>query len=315
MHIEAALVRYYGIHPDSLAEAPPGWSALAYRVQAGQALYFLKVFDKTRPSIQVWIQAIDRYMPVLLWLGESTALRGRVPSVVRTKDGHYQCEDERHIYILFDFIPGESPCATPITPPKLAGQRRELTRLIADLHCLKAGDFPGCKDGLTEDFSVPFHDRLLSMLPCEEIRAHRHLLERQLYRLAELSAAMPALRLPFVLCHNDIHGGNMIQSKRLVLVDWEGLKFAPAEADMLFFTYWAQFHTHWEEFLAVYRETHPGWRPNETAMQFYRLRRSLEDIEAFLDALLHDNLSPARRESELRHLTRELELLQKEAHT
>lgn len=39
-----------------------------------------------------------------------------------------------------------------------------------------------------------------------------------------------------VLCHTDAHGWNLIQSNKLVLVDWEGLRLAPPEADLNMFT-------------------------------------------------------------------------------
>ena len=68
MNIEQILVRYYRLKNVRLTEVKPGWSALAYRVDTGGERYFLKVFDMSRHTSQIWIQAIDRYMPTLIWL-------------------------------------------------------------------------------------------------------------------------------------------------------------------------------------------------------------------------------------------------------
>jgi thiamine kinase-like enzyme len=36
-------------------------------------------------------------------------------------------------------------------------------------------------------------------------------------------------------CHTDIHGWNlMVKDDSLILIDWEGLKIAPAEMDIMF---------------------------------------------------------------------------------
>jgi thiamine kinase-like enzyme len=34
------------------------------------------------------------------------------------------------------------------------------------------------------------------------------------------------------LCHTDAHGWNLMQNQNLMLIDWEGLKLAPVEADL-----------------------------------------------------------------------------------
>ncbi|MDI5791191.1 phosphotransferase [Bacillus licheniformis] len=38
------------------------------------------------------------------------------------------------------------------------------------------------------------------------------------------------------LCHTDVHGWNLMKTGgELILIDWEGLKLAPVEADLMFF--------------------------------------------------------------------------------
>ena len=83
---------YYQIKPLSVQKLTGGWSADAYQVVTEKQQYFLKVYDKTIASTAEWTAAIDHYMPILLWLSESTALKGSVPRSVLTVDGAFKVE-------------------------------------------------------------------------------------------------------------------------------------------------------------------------------------------------------------------------------
>jgi len=107
--ISRIISEQYNIYNTRLTEVQPGWSAIAYRVDAGKERYFLKVYDKTRYKSQVWIQGIDHYMPTVVWLGEHTPLRGRIPHVMPPVDSDYKYEDDERVYILFDWIDGITP--------------------------------------------------------------------------------------------------------------------------------------------------------------------------------------------------------------
>ena len=303
---QTVLAREYRIFPDRLTGMIPGWAAQAYRVQAGDKLFFLKAFDKSRPSSRAWMEAIDRYMPAVVWLSENTNLGGRMSRPLLTRDGQYKCEDDAYVYVLFEYIDGVAPRDTPLT----RAQRRALAQIMADLHCIALEDFPLPTEGIVETFDVPFHDSLL--LKLQEggyASTYNDLITDRLHELRELSREVSTLGLPFVLCHTDVHGWNLIQSGRLVLIDWEGLKFSPAEADLFSFAHERYLCQHWDEFWAIYGKARPGCRVNETAMRFFRLRRRLEDIDDFLNRLFYDNLSGREREDALQSLIRECELL------
>ncbi|NLG24075.1 MAG: hypothetical protein GX558_01860 [Clostridiales bacterium] len=61
--------------------------------------------------------------------------------------------------------------------------------------------------------------------------------------------------------------------------------------------------------MAAYRALHNGYQVNADAMRFYRLRRRLEDIQAFVESVLLDNLAPDDVDRSLRCLKRECDLL------
>ena len=53
--------------------------------------------------------------------------------------------------------------------------------------------------------------------------------------LREEARELKEEKLPFVLCHTDIHGGNLIRGTpqgKLWLIDWENVMLAPKEADL-----------------------------------------------------------------------------------
>jgi len=104
---------YFGIATADICEVQGGWSAKAYQIDAGDRNYFLKVYDKSLPSIQPWINRIDTYMPVLGWLSGTSELRRNVIHPITTLDGKYMVETTDCVYVLFDYIHGE----TPVSPP------------------------------------------------------------------------------------------------------------------------------------------------------------------------------------------------------
>ncbi len=69
-----------------------------------------------------------------------------------------------------------------------------------------------------------------------------------------------------VFCHTDLHNWNLMQSKNiLILIDWEGLKVAPPEADLMFL----KEKPYYKCFLDIYQEKHPDFQVNSDSMEFY----------------------------------------------
>jgi len=308
VEIKRILSKHYNIHNACLAVVQPGWSALAYRVEAGTERYFLKIYDKTRYSSQVWIQGIDQYMPTVVWLGEHTPLRERIPHVIPTANGGYKYEDSERVYILFDWIDGVTPCDKPLTGSQLAS----LAQIIAELHSFNE-QIPTSSSVVRECYDIPFYESLMARarnadenIPCEYFQV----IIEKLHQLEEVSRSLPALNLPYALCHNDIHGWNVItQGDELVLLDWEGLRFAPREADLFMFKYERYWGQRWDEFYDVYHKTHPHLEINETAMRFFQLRRRLNDVDEFVNNIVLDNESDEVIAEARQALTRECGLL------
>jgi hypothetical protein len=99
------------------------------------------------------------------------------------------------------------------------------------------------------------------------------------------------------------------QGDGLVLLDWEGLRFAPREADLFMFKYERYWGQRWNEFYNVYKKTHPHLELSETAMRFFQLRRRLNDVDEFVNNIVLDNESDEVIDEARQLLVRECRLL------
>lgn len=98
-----------------------------------------------------------------------------------------------------------------------------------------------------------------------------------------------------------------MQSEQLKLIDWEGLTLAPIKADMIFLVDQLYFN----ECLKMYQEIHPNFLIDPEIMQFYQIRRKLEDIWEFIEQLLYDEQSKQESVVALSFLKEELKSLSK----
>ena len=301
--IAAAQKKDYGISCTDMREAERGLSARTYRITAGEKVFFLKQYDKRCIQTSCWIHMAETCLPLLLWLCECTPLKGRISSPVRTLTGEYRAEDPAYFYVLSDYIDGSAIGFRPLT----RAQTAEAADLIACLHASsQAPPLPAGR--IKERFRLPFCGRLnewltdrYADLPQEAkdiLSPCRERLTTDINRLQRLAGTLARTPVKRMLCHTDAHGGNLMQSDRLILTDWESMKYAPAEADLFLFAA----KPHWELFMQCYRARRPGFVCDGTLMAFYTLRRKLEDIAVFLDRVLLDTHDPSQRQNALFHL-------------
>lgn len=297
---------FYGLEHAEVIPQQGGWAALAYRVQIDKQTYFLKVYEKSRASTPKWTALIDDYVPVLLWLEDHSSLRGKIPVPILTQDGCYQCEDDEGIYLLYEYIVGDTIADHELTKDQV----RQLAEIVAELHRY-GEEIPMLTSAMKESFDVPFLGSLRSILDVDipfDIREvmfhHTDRLKGLMHEVESLSEELKGRNLRMALCHTDIHGWNLMSAGRqLKLIDWEGLKLAPVEADMMFFTEKPYF----SEFMKIYTNTHPYYEVNIEALKFYQGRRRLEDVWEFTEQLLYDTQNDEERRSTLSSLRKELE--------
>lgn len=308
-NIFCILKNHYGLEAIDVVSQQGGWAALAYKVTAGNRSYFLKMYEKSRASTPKWTALIDEYAPILAWLSQHRLLKGKIPVPLLTNHGYYKCEDDEGIYMLYDYIDGETVGEKKLT----AAQVVQLSEIIAELHSY-GEEIPVNTEKIKESFDVPFLRQLKNALDqdCKRlpsdiktvIQPHAGQVRHLIHRVEEWSIALKKGQVRLALCHTDIHHWNLMQSgQHLILIDWEGLRLAPVESDFMCLVD----EPYYPEFVRVYREKHKNFDIHPGALRFYKGRRKLEDIWEFLEQLLFDGQADAEREKTMASLAKELE--------
>jgi spectinomycin phosphotransferase len=135
-----------------------------------------------------------------------------------------------------------------------------------------------------------------------------HLIERA----DELASQFQSTHMEFVLCHTDIHGGNILlrtdgQLPVLYIVDWDNPLLAAKERDLMFIgggidNIWK---TKREE--AVFYEGYGETEINIAALAYYRYERVIEDLVVTCEQLLLTDEGGADREQAYRWFTSNFE--------
>lgn len=120
-------------------------------------------------------------------------------------------------------------------------------------------------------------------------------------RTEKLSSELQSKPLELVVCHSDIHGGNILISDNdeLYIVDWDNPIFAPKERDLMFIgggidNIW---NTDREE--AVFYEGYGKVEINLPALAYYRYERIIQDLAVIGEQLLLTAEGGADRERSL----------------
>lgn len=120
------------------------------------------------------------------------------------------------------------------------------------------------------------------------MKKHRGTIHHLVKRAEALSQKVQEQSPEFVLCHSDIHGGNVLidESGSIFIVDWDDPIMAPKERDLMFIgggvaNVWNNPHEE-EFFYKGYGKT----GINRTILAYYRHERIVEDIAEYGQALL-----------------------------
>ncbi|MEI7579532.1 MAG: aminoglycoside phosphotransferase family protein [bacterium] len=83
----------------------------------------------------------------------------------------------------------------------------------------------------------------------------------------------------FVICHRDCHGYNFMKMKtgELFLIDWDSVKLAPPEQDLIFFS---------EENISKYYPFPKNKKLNQKTFLYFALERQIDDLQAFVETIL-----------------------------
>ena len=149
-----------------------------------------------------------------------------------------------------------------------------------------------------ETFSDPVAARMAAFM-----RAHREEMEEVAGRAGALAQELTMQPPANVLCHADLHAGNLLNTSEgdFYIVDWDNPILAPKERDLMFIG--AGIGDNWntprEEDLF-----YQGYGPvaiNNTALAYYRYERIVQDFAAYCQEILPTTGSSEDREQGLRY--------------
>jgi spectinomycin phosphotransferase len=132
----------------------------------------------------------------------------------------------------------------------------------------------------------------------EFMNSKRDEITRLVERTEQLTSELQSKPLEFVLCHTDIHGGNILISDNdeLYIVDWDNPILAPKERDLMFIGGGIDEIWKSEREEAVFYEGYGETEINIAALAYYRFERIIEDLVAFCEQLLLTDEGGADRE-------------------
>jgi spectinomycin phosphotransferase len=143
----------------------------------------------------------------------------------------------------------------------------------------------------------------------EFMNTKRSEIDRLVERVEDLASKLRSKPLQLVLCHSDIHGGNVLISKNdeLYIVDWDNPILAPKERDLMFIGGGIDEIWKTEREEAIFYEGYGNTEINKVALAYYRYERVIEDLAVICEQLLLTDEGGADREQAYRWFTSNFE--------
>jgi spectinomycin phosphotransferase len=234
---------------------------------------------------------------------------------IETRAGQLWTRLDRFAVILSPFIAGRNGFDVPLRDREWI----DLGRTLRGVHTVQLPDeidaYLRC-----ETFSPYWRERvrayqrylgtqtfsdLVSAHLAELMRSQEDVIDELVRRAESLGRELQAQSLDFVLCHADIHAGNVLldEDGELYVVDWDTLILAPKERDLMFIG--AGIGRRWN----TQRESdlfYQGYGPAEVdpaAIAYYRYERIVEDIAAYCQEILESEPGNRDRQKGLHRLS------------
>lgn len=288
--IVARVSQAYALPVSRLAFLPIGADihTAVYRVDTkDERTFFLKLRRRFEPNTA----RIPRFL-------FDSGIR-QVLAPLKTRDGAlWAVGPEEYTCILYPWIDGRSGFEQELTGRQwvafgAALKKVHTTALPVQLRKpIPVEDFsPRYRQAVSEyqalverqTFADPLADRMARFM-----RAKHDLIRHLTARAGQLAEALQSQSLERVLCHADIHAGNLLLSdnERFSIVDWDDCLLAPKERDLMFIgggVGGAWLHP---GEAAPFYEGYGQTGVNRTALTYYRYERIVEDIASFCEEIL-----------------------------
>ena len=276
-----------------------------YRVLAANSnTYFVKLrrgaFDETSVALQDWLssQGIANIIPIVattagqLWaqLGAFTMI---VYPFINGQDGYTVAMSDQH---WRDFGIALRRMHTADVPRTLTQRiQQETYSAQGRLAVLAFLEYPA-----DAQYADSVAQQLVAFL-----HAKRSAILELVTRTERLAQILQQQQSTYVVCHSDIHAGNLLidPSGHLYIVDWDNPILAPKERDLMFVGGGQGFigHTLEEEQLLFY-QGYGHVEIDQVAIAYYRYERIIQDIAVYCEQLLLTSEGGEDRSQNVRYL-------------
>ncbi len=281
-------------------------NASVYRAEsADDNIYFIKIRQDLFSKAHIEVLSLLQQAGVK-----------EIISPIRTRDGKQVEQVGDFSLIVYPFIEGQNGFNCSLSDQQWI-QLGKTLRQIHEIEVPKAIQ----KHIRLEDFSPKWRETIRSFYSSnsrieeesdevgmefrESLKGHQEVIERLLSRAEWLSKKIETRLLPFVLCHSDIHAGNLLLEKEDIfyLIDWDDPIMAPKERDLMFIgggvgNVWNQPH---EEML--FYEGYGKTELNPLLLAYYRHERIVVDIVEYTEELLFKHGDSKDKAEMYKHFT------------
>jgi len=288
--ILALLGEIYGLSVARAEFLPLGAdvNTAVYRAACADAtLYFLKLRKGLFDEVSVLIPRLLHDCGV-----------GAVIEPLRTLDGALWAHLDGYTCVLYPYVEGQSGFEAALTDA-------QWTAFGEALRAVHAAVLPAAlvQKVQTERYSPYWRQQVrqfqalagnggftdpLAARMAAFMRGHQGVIYRLLERAEQCALILQARPPQPVLCHADIHAGNLLLARdgSVYLVDWDNPILAPKERDLMFIGggVGGIWNSEREDSL-FYRGYGPA-ELNRAALVYYRYEREIEDIAAFCEQIL-----------------------------
>ena len=298
----------YALQPQDLTFLPLG-------ADPNTAVYRVKLVDEESYFLKLRLGNFEKFcveLPVFLQAQGVEGILAPIP----TTDGHPWATMGEIRLILYPFVDGQDGYEVELRDEDWV----RLGRIIRNVHGLDLPQELKARIAV-EDYS-PHNRESLSRLirglnerkAADDLTArlvgflklHEETIDLLLKQAEMLADLLRARGYEFVLCHADLHAGNVFidrHDRRLYIIDWDDPVLAPKERDLMFPGGAQGFsgHTPAQEealFFQGYGEVPVDW----DALTHYRIERVVVDLAIFGEVICDPAESHGNREQAFRYL-------------
>lgn len=301
------LHEHYGLQVGEITFLPSGdMNVAAYRVVTeDQTPYFLKlrrgVFAETSVTVPYFLSECGIWQIIAPIMTRSRQLWAHLDDftvlVYPFVQGHNAFEFALSEHQWVDFGSALKAIHTAVVPPELSSRVQHETYSPQWRDRVKKLQALAQKEAFEDPIAIQLAQFLTAK--AEEI----------LYlvgRAEQLSSVLQAQEPESVLCHSDVHAGNLLieASGRLYIVDWDNPIMAPKERDLMFVGGGVGSIRYSAREENLFYKGYGRTQINPVALAYYRFERIVQDIAEWGELLLLTNAGGKDRARSLQGFAR-----------